>query len=208
MIRPETTEAISIRAFGSEPMRVGALGRATLEGLAAAGVVGVVKHMPGHGRALVDSHHLLPTVTASEAELEDDLAPFRALAHAPMGMTSHIVFEAWDREAPATMSPTIIDQVIRGRIGFDGLLMTDDIDMKALSGTPADKAAGAIAAGCDVVLDCWARMDEMVAIAHRLDDIAPRARERLDAAMGSVKKEEGDFAALIAKRDALLAMAA
>lgn len=208
VIRPETTEAISIRAFGSEPMRVGALGRATLEGLAAAGVVGVVKHMPGHGRALVDSHHLLPTVTASEAELEDDLAPFRALAHAPMGMTSHIVFEAWDREAPATMSPTIIDQVIRGRIGFDGLLMTDDIDMKALSGTPADKAAGAIAAGCDVVLDCWARMDEMVAIAHRLDDIAPRARERLNAAMGSVKKEEGDFAALIAKRDALLAMAA
>ncbi|WP_066777785.1 glycoside hydrolase family 3 N-terminal domain-containing protein [Sphingomonas sp. CCH5-D11] len=208
VIRPETTEAISIRAFGSEPMRVGALGRATLEGLAAAGVVGVVKHMPGHGRALVDSHHLLPTVTASEAELEDDLAPFRALAHAPMGMTSHIVFEAWDRKAPATMSPTIIEEVIRGRIGFDGLLMTDDIDMKALSGTPADKAAGAIAAGCDVVLDCWARMDEMIAIADRLSDIAPRARERLDIAMGSVKKEEGDFAALIAKRDALLAMAA
>ncbi|MCD2315599.1 beta-hexosaminidase [Sphingomonas sp. IC-11] len=208
VIRPETTEAITIRAFGSEPMRVGAMGRATLEGLAAGGVVGVIKHMPGHGRALVDSHHLLPTVTASEAELEEDLAPFRALAEAPMGMTSHIIFEAWDRERPATMSPTIIEDVIRGRIGFDGLLMTDDIDMKALSGTPSDKAAGAIAAGCDLVLDCWARMEEMVAIADRLDEIAPRARQRLDDAMRSVVAEEGDFAALIAKRDALLALAA
>lgn len=206
VIRPETTEAITIRAFGSEPMRVAAMGRATLEGLATGGVVGVVKHMPGHGRALVDSHHLLPTVTASDAELEDDLAPFRALAHAPMGMTSHIVFEAWDRERPATMSPTVIEEVIRDRIGFDGLLMTDDIDMKALSGTPADKAASAIAAGCDVVLDCWARMDEMVAIADRLPEITPRARERLDRAMASVAPAEGDFAALIAKRDALLAL--
>lgn len=208
VIRPETTEAISIRAFGREPMRVAALGRATLEGLAAGGIVGVVKHMPGHGRALVDSHHLLPRVTASAAELEDDLAPFRALAHAPMGMTSHIVFDAWDRDRPATMSPTVIEEVIRSRIGFDGLLMTDDIDMKALSGTPADKAADAIAAGCDVVLDCWARMDEMVAIAERLGDIAPRARQRLDTAMAGVAAEEGDFAALIAKRDALLALAA
>ncbi|ONF96221.1 glycoside hydrolase family 3 N-terminal domain-containing protein [Sphingomonas jeddahensis] len=206
VIRPETTEAIAIRAFGSEPMRVAAMGRATLEGLATGGVVGVVKHMPGHGRALVDSHHLLPTVTASDSELEDDLAPFRALAHAPMGMTSHIVFEAWDRERPATMSPIVIEEVIRRRIGFDGLLMTDDIDMKALSGTPADKAADAVAAGCDVVLDCWARMDEMVAIADRLPEIAPRARERLDRAMASAGPAEGDFAALIAKRDALLAL--
>ena len=208
VIGPETTQAITIRAFGSEPMRVAAMGRATLEGLAAGGVVGVVKHMPGHGRALVDSHHLLPTVTAPDAELERDLAPFRALAHAPMGMTSHIIFEAWDADRPATMSPIVIDEVIRRRIGFDGLLMTDDIDMKALSGTPADKAANAIAAGCDVVLDCWARMDEMIAIADRLDDIAPRARERLDRAMASVAPGEGDFAALIAKRDALLALAA
>lgn len=207
VIRPETTAAISIRAFGSEPMRVAALGRATLEGLAAGGVVGVIKHMPGHGRALVDSHHLLPTVTADEAALEDDLAPFRALAHAPMGMTSHIVFEAWDKERPATMSPQVIETVIRGKIGFDGLLMTDDIDMKALSGTPADKAATAIAAGCDVVLDCWARMDEMVAIAERLSDMAPRGRDRLDAAMSSIQASDEDFEALISKRDALLALA-
>ncbi|WBH16977.1 glycoside hydrolase family 3 N-terminal domain-containing protein [Sphingomonas radiodurans] len=205
--RADTTDAITTRAYGSEPMRVAAMGRATLEGLAAAGVVGVVKHMPGHGRAIVDTHHHLPTVTASDADLEEDLAPFRALAGAPMGMTSHIVFEAWDKDRPATLSPIVIEDVIRGRIGFDGLLMTDDIDMKALSGTPGEKAAGAIAAGCDVVLDCWARMPEMVEIAGRLGDIAPRSRARLDAAMASASPGAGDFAAQIAKRDALLALA-
>ena len=118
----DTTEAIASRAYGAEPMQVAALGRAMLEGLAAAGIVGVVKHMPGHGRALVDSHHLLPTVTASEAELAVDLEPFRTLAAAPMGMTSHIVFEAWDADRPATLSPIVIDRIIRQRIGFDGLL--------------------------------------------------------------------------------------
>ncbi|UVO51630.1 beta-hexosaminidase [Sphingomonas sp. SUN019] len=204
--RADTTDAISTRAYGHEPMRVAAMGRATLEGLAAAGVVGVIKHMPGHGRAVVDTHHHLPTVTASDVELEDDLAPFRALSDAPMGMTSHIVFDAWDRERPATLSPIVIEEIIRGRIGFDGLLMTDDIDMKALSGTAGEKAAGAIAAGCDVVLDCWARMDEMVEIAGRLGEISPRSRERLDAAMASVGAGEGDFAEAVVKRDALLAL--
>ena len=205
--RADTTPAIATRAYGDEPMRVAAMGRAVLEGLAAGGVVGVVKHMPGHGRALVDSHHLLPTVTAGYAELEDDLAPFRALAGAPMGMTSHIVFEAWDRERPATLSPTVIEEVIRRRIGFDGLLMTDDIDMKALSGTPGDKAAAAIAAGCDLVLDCWARMPEMVEIARRVSEITARARARLDTAMASAGAPCADLTALLAKRDALLAHA-
>ncbi len=205
--RADTTEAIASRAYGHEPMRVAAMGRATLEGLRAGGVVGVMKHMPGHGRALADSHHHLPTVTASVDDLNDDLAPFRALVAAPMGMTSHIVYEAWDAHRPATLSPIVIEQVIRGAIGFDGLLMTDDIDMKALSGTPAEKARGAIDAGCDVVLDCWARMDEMQAIAGALPDITPRARERLDAAMASVAAPAGDLAELIAKRDALLALA-
>jgi beta-N-acetylhexosaminidase len=204
--QPDTTEAIACRAYGREPMRVAALGRAMLEGLAAAGIVGVVKHMPGHGRALVDSHHLLPTVTASDAELDVDLAPFRTLAAVPMGMTSHIVFEAWDAERPATLSPVVIEDIIRRRIGFDGLLMTDDIDMKALSGTAGQKAAGAIAAGCDLALDCWARMDEMVEIAGLLGEIAPRSRERLDRAMASVRPGSGDMAGLIAKRDALLAL--
>jgi len=202
--QPDTTDAIATRAYGAEPMQVAALGRAMLEGLAAGGVVGVVKHMPGHGRALVDSHHLLPTVTATD--LDDDLHPFRALRHAPMGMTSHIVYEAWDTR-PATLSPVVIEQVIRGAIGFDGLLMTDDIDMKALSGTAGEKAAGAISAGCDLVLDCWARMDEMVEIAGRLPEITPAARARLDRAMAARVAPQGDMAEQIARRDALLAAA-
>jgi len=207
--QPDTTEAISTRALGSEPLRVGSMGRAIMDGLRAGGVVGVVKHMPGHGRAKVDTHYHLPTVTASDAELEIDLAPFRALAGAPMGMTSHIVFQAWDPERPATLSPLVIEEVIRKRIGFDGLLMTDDIDMKALSGTAGDKAAGAIAAGCDLVLDCWARMDEMEDIAARLDDISARSRDRLDRAMATIagSAPQGVMAELIAKRDALLALA-
>jgi beta-N-acetylhexosaminidase len=206
VIQPDTTDAISTRAYGSEPMRVAAMGRATLEGLAAGGVVGIIKHMPGHGRAIVDTHHHLPTVTATDEELEVDVEPFRALKHAPMGMTSHIVFTAWDSHRPATLSPTVVECIIRGRIGFDGLLMTDDIDMKALSGTAGQKALGAIAAGCDVVLDCWARMHEMVEIAGSLGDIRPKARARLDRAMASRATPEGDFGELVAKRDALLAL--
>lgn len=207
--QPDTTDAIAIRALGHEPMRVAAMGKAILEGLKAGGVVGVVKHMPGHGRAVVDTHYHLPTVTADEGALEVDLAPFKALADAPMGMTSHIVFQTWDPDRPATLSPVIVEEVIRGKIGFDGLLMTDDIDMKALSGTAGEKAAGAIAAGCDVVLDCWGRMDEMQEIASLLDDMPARSLARLERAMATVAggKPEGDFDALIAKRDELLALA-
>ena len=206
--QPDTTEAIATRAFGSDPMRVAALGKATLDGLQRGGVVGVVKHMPGHGRAKLDTHYHLPTVTATDAELEIDLQPFARLSDAPMGMTSHIVFDAWDPARPATLSPVVIEQIIRQRIGFDGLLMTDDIDMKALSGTAGDKAAGSIAAGCDLVLDCWGRMDEMEDIAARLGEISAVSRARLDRAMASVAgvRGDGDFAALIAKRDALLAL--
>jgi beta-N-acetylhexosaminidase len=207
--QPDTTPAIATRAYGHEPMRVAAMGRAILEGLRHAGVVGVVKHMPGHGRAIVDTHYQLPTVTASDAELEIDLAPFRTLNEAPMGMTSHIVFEAWDPDRPATLSPVIINDIIRQRIGFDGLLMTDDIDMKALSGTAGEKAVGALAAGCDVVLDCWGRMDEMVEIASLIGDMPPLSRDRLDRAMATVAtvKPRGDIAEFIAKRDQLLAQA-
>lgn len=206
--QPDATPAITTRTYGCEPLRVAAMGRATLEGLASAGVVGVVKHMPGHGRAVVDSHYELPRVSVDAAALERDIAPFRTLNHAPMGMTCHVVYDAWDSERPATLSPTVIRDVIRGSIGFDGLLMTDDIDMKALSGTPADKATGAIDAGCDVVLDCWAQMPEMVAIVDRLDDIAAVSRARLDRAMASVAAAGAvDFAAMVAKRDGLLALA-
>ena len=206
--QPDTTEAISTRALGSEPLRVAAMGRAILDGLRRGGVVGVVKHMPGHGRAQVDTHYHLPTVTASDAELEIDLQPFVRLKDAPMGMTSHIVFEAWDRDRPATLSPVVIRDIIRQRIGFDGLLMTDDIDMKALSGTAGEKAVGAIAAGCDLVLDCWGRMDEMADIADRLGEMSAASRARLDRAMATVAGAHArdDMAALIAKRDALLAL--
>lgn len=207
--QPDTTEAVSIRTLGSEPLRVAAMGRAIVDGLRRGGVVGVVKHMPGHGRAKVDTHYHLPTVTASDAELEIDLQPFASLKDAPMGMTSHIVFDAWDKERPATLSPVVIEQIIRQRIGFDGLLMTDDIDMKALSGSAGDKAAGAIAAGCDLVLDCWGRMDEMADIADRLDEMSAVSRARLERAMATVAGAHagGDIAALIEKRDALLGLA-
>ena len=205
---PETTPAVASRALGGDPMRVAALGRATLDGLKSGGVVGVVKHMPGHGRGRVDSHHELPVVDASDAELEADIAPFRTLNWAPMGMTCHLMFTAWDAENPASLSKTIIEQVIRGRIGFDGLLMTDDIDMKALSGTAGEKAARAVAAGCDLVLDCWARMDEMVEIASRLGEMGGKSRERLDRAMATVASgaDGAEMAELVAKRDELLAL--
>ena len=206
--QPGMTAAIGDRSYGADPMQVAALGRATLDGLAAAGVVGIVKHMPGHGRATVDSHLELPRVSASADELERDIAPFRTLARYPMAMTAHVVFDAWDARRPATLSPTVIADVIRGRIGFDGLLMTDDIDMKALSGSPADKAAAAIDAGCDIVLDCWARMDEMEAIATRLGGIAAPSRARLDRAMATTgTADDAAFADLVATRDQLLTLA-
>ena len=207
--QPEVTPAIGDRAFGGEPMRVAALGQAMLEGMRRGGVVGVVKHMPGHGRALVDSHYALPRVSADAAALEIDIEPFARLNDAPMAMTCHVVFDAWDAERPATLSPTVISEIIRGRIGFDGLLMTDDIDMKALSGTAGEKAAQSLAAGCDVVLDCWARMDEMVEIAGLIGEATPECRARLDRAMASVAggPEAVDAAALLAKRDELLKLA-
>lgn len=207
VVQPEVTQAIGDRAFGGEPMRVAALGRAAIEGLRRGGVVGIVKHMPGHGRALVDSHMELPRVKADAEALEVDIEPFARLADAPMGMTAHVVFEAWDAERPATLSPTVIRDVIRGRIGFDGLLFSDDIDMKALSGTPGEKALAALAAGCDVVLDCWARMDEMVELAGLLPDAGAACLDRLARAMATVADGPQAAAGLIAKRDELLALA-
>lgn len=205
------------RTLGAEPMRVAALGRAVIEGLRAGGVVGIVKHMPGHGRALVDSHLDLPTVTTDEAALETDLAPFRALNGAPMGMTAHIVYTAWDAERPASLSPKVIGGIIRERIGFDGLLMSDDLDMKALQGDIPSLAAGVIEAGCDLALNCWARMDEMIAIADRLPDISAASRARLDRAMATIADgngadgtglDEEPLETLLARRDALLAVMA
>jgi beta-N-acetylhexosaminidase len=204
----ETHPAIGDRALGSDPVRVASLGRAVIDGLRDGGVVGVVKHMPGQGRAVVDSHHHLPVVEADAAALEADLLPFTRLNDAPMGMTGHIVFNAWDADRPATLSPVVIDRIIRGQIGFDGLLMSDDLDMKALKGDVADRAAGCVAAGCDLALNCWGRMDEMVSIAGKLPAMTAKASERLARAMATiaVPAEAGEMAALMAKRDALLAL--
>jgi beta-N-acetylhexosaminidase len=207
--QPGASDVIGDRALGSEPMRVAALGRAILGGLQDGGVVGIVKHIPGHGRALLDSHAELPVVTASDLDLQSDLAPFAALRDAAMAMTCHVVFTAWDADRPATLSPFVIDNVIRQRIGFHGLLLTDDLDMKALSGGVPSLAAEAIAAGCDIALNCWAKMDDMIGIAKALDPISTVSLARLEGAMDRVAGVRGDrqFAALVDQRDALLAMA-
>ena len=202
------TDIIGDRALGSEPMQVAALGRAVLDGMASAGVIGVVKHMPGHGRALVDSHKELPIVTASAEELESDLEPFERLAWAPMGMTAHVVYTAWDAERPASLSPTVIGDIIRGRIGFDGWLMSDDLGMEALAGDFATRAAGVVSACCDVALHCSGKMDEMVAVASAVPAMSPEGHDRLTRAMATVMVEDDDgldLAGALAKRDALLA---
>jgi beta-N-acetylhexosaminidase len=208
--QPGAHDVIGDRALGSEPLRVAALGRAVLDGLASAGVAGVIKHMPGHGRAGADSHKELPTVTAGEAELEADIAPFRALAHAPIAMTGHILFTAWDAENPATQSRFVIEEVIRRRIGFDGLLLTDDLDMEALSDSVPQRAAHAVAAGCDIALNCWAKMDDMKDIAEALPAMSGDAAARLERALAATHPGKADLGLqgeLLAKRDALLALA-
>lgn len=204
--QPGAHDVIGDRAYGSEPLRVAAIGRAVLDGLARAGVVGTIKHMPGHGRAMADSHKELPTVTASAAELESDIAPFKALADAPMAMTGHIRFTAWDADHPATQSPFVVAEIIRKRIGFDGLLLTDDLDMQALDGTVPQRAEVALAAGCDIALNCWAKLDDMAGIAARCPAMSAVTAQRLDRALAVTRLDgaSGIQAELLAKRDALL----
>jgi len=206
--QPGAHDVIGDRAYGSEPMQVAALGRAVLDGLARAGVVGCIKHIPGHGRALADSHKSLPTVEAKEEELETDIRPFRTLADAPVGMTAHVRYTAWDSENPGTLSSFVIGEIIRKRIGFGGLLMSDDLDMEALSGSVPERAARAIAAGCDLALNCWAKMDDMAGIADRLPALSEHGERRLAAALdyasGPVLTDQTE---LLARRDALLALA-
>jgi beta-N-acetylhexosaminidase len=205
--RPGASEIVGDRALGAEPMQVAALGRAVLEGLREGGVAGVVKHMPGHGRALVDSHETLPIVTASLDELEVDLEPFRTLRSAPMGMTCHCVYTAWDPDRPGSQSPVVIGDVIRGEIGFDGFLMSDDIGMKALGGGFDERARGVIEAGTDAVLHCSGKMDEMIAVASAAGPLGEKGRERLERAMAARPPSEADYAELAGKRDRLLALA-
>ena len=206
--QPGAHDIIGNRALGSEPLRVAAMGRAVIEGLAAGGCVSVVKHMPGHGRAMADSHLELPVVTAPAEELETDLAPFITLNWAPMAMTAHVVYTAWDADHCATLSPTIVREIVRDRIGFDGLLMSDDLGMKALVGDSGTKARGVLGAGVDIILHCSGDFAEMAMVSDAAGDISDASAKRLERAMATIAApaKSVPLADLIAKRDTLLAL--
>lgn len=181
---PGAHDVIGDRAYAETPGPVAALGLAAAEGLLAGGILPVIKHMPGHGRAGVDSHKTLPIVDASEADLARvDFAPFRTLRHMPLGMTAHVVYKALDPDNPATTSKTIIRGVIREQIGFEGLLLSDDLSMQALSGNLDERARASLAAGCDVVLHCNGLMSEMEAVAREAPALGGKALLRSDAAL-------------------------
>ena len=194
---PGAHDVIGDRAFGTEPAQVADLARVALEGLRAGGVAGVIKHIPGHGRSMADSHLELPRVTAGDNEMSKDFEAFARVADAPMAMTAHIAYEAYDPGVAATVSPYMIQEIIRGRIGFDGLLMTDDLGMKALGGSLADRAHASIAAGCDVLLHCSGFLKdadeilaEMTQVAEAAPVLAGKAAERASAADAIAKQSE------------------
>ncbi len=202
-----TTPAIGDRAFGSDPELVGRLGRALIGGLAAGGVLAVIKHLPGHGRARQDSHLELPRVAAEQALLEaSDLVPFRACAGAPLGMTAHIVYEALDPLRPATLSAAVIGRTIRGAVGFRGVLVSDDLEMGALAGPLPERARAALAAGCDLALAC---SGDPAANAALLDALEPAGAELARRLAGLVARPAPELpfdpAAAAAELDRLLA---
>jgi len=191
---PAGHEIIGDRAYGRTPDEVALLGRAAAEGLIAGGVLPVIKHIPGHGRAMADSHLELPVVDASLEDLEArDFAPFRVLSDMPIAMTAHVIFAAIDRKRPATASKKVIRRIVRGAIGFDGLVMSDDLSMKALSGGFTERAEAARAAGCDVVLHCNGDMAEMKAVAAGAGALKGRAAERAAAALARVARTPEPF---------------
>ncbi|HTX50795.1 MAG TPA: beta-N-acetylhexosaminidase [Caulobacteraceae bacterium] len=190
---PGAHDVVGDRAYGRTPEIVAELGRAFAEGLLAGGVLPVLKHMPGHGRAHVDSHLQLPVVEASRRELARDFAPFRANADLPAAMTAHVVYPAIDPTAPATTSRAVIQEAIRGDVGFDGLLMTDDLSMKALSGDFASRARDALAAGCDLILHCNGDLAEMRAVAAGAGPLARRSQGRADAALARIASGDESF---------------
>jgi beta-N-acetylhexosaminidase len=194
--------AIGTRAFAADAGAAAALGGAVLDGLTAAGILGCIKHLPGQGRAAADSHDTLPAVVAQDAEMEEDLAPFRALAaRAPMAMTAHVLFPAWDAERPATLSPRLIADVIRQRIGFAGLLISDDLTMGALAGPMAHRAAGALAAGCDLALIGHPEPRDLDALGAAVPPGAP-----LPGLAPPPPADLPPLAELLARRDALMAI--
>jgi beta-N-acetylhexosaminidase len=177
---------IGNRAYGTEPHKVAAIARAVTDGLQQGGILPVLKHIPGHGRATADTHFRLPEVDTSKAELErTDFAAFQPLADLPMAMTAHVVFSALDPAHPATTSATIIEQVIRGVIGFQGLLMSDDVSMNALAGSIAERTQAIIGAGCDMVLHCNGKLDEMHEVARQTPELSGKALERAKRALAS-----------------------
>lgn len=185
---PGADAVIGDRAYGTSPGKVAAIARAVTTGLMQGGVLPVLKHIPGHGRATADSHIGLPTVDVPASELaRTDFAAFTPLADLPMAMTAHVVFSALDPAQPATTSATIIAQVIRGTMGFQGLLMSDDVSMNALQGSIAERTRASIAAGCDVVLHCNGKLDEMVQVASESPILAGEAQARADRALASRK---------------------
>jgi beta-N-acetylhexosaminidase len=185
------SDVIGQRAYGKKPDVVTAMGRAAAEGLMSGGVLPVMKHIPGHGRASADTHFELPTVDATLGALQrHDFAPFRELAHLPMAMTAHVIFSAIDPHNPATTSGKVIEEVIRKDIGFDGLLMSDDTSMKALSGDFPSKAAAILAAGCDIVLHCNGELEEMAGIASRAKGLEGTSLERAKRALTYIKDRD------------------
>jgi beta-N-acetylhexosaminidase len=179
---------IGNRAYGDTPEQVATVAQAVADGLAEGGVLPVLKHIPGHGRGNADSHLALPTVSTDRGTLErTDFAAFKPLAGLPMAMTAHVVFNAIDPVSPATTSATMIAEVIRGSIGFDGLLMSDDVSMNALSGTLSERARASLAAGCDVALHCNGKMDEMQQVAAEAPELAGRSAQRAAAALAARK---------------------
>jgi beta-N-acetylhexosaminidase len=200
---------IGNRAYGTEPHKVARIARAVTEGLQQGGILPVLKHIPGHGRATADTHFRLPEVDTSKAELErTDFAAFQPLADLPMAMTAHVVFSALDPAHPATTSATIIEQVIRGVIGFQGLLMSDDVSMNALAGSIAERTRAIIDAGCDMVLHCNGKLDEMREVAREAPELSGKALERAIRALASRRPPQAfDRLAARAELDRLISRA-
>jgi beta-N-acetylhexosaminidase len=197
---------IGNRAYGTEPGKVAAIARAVTDGLEEGGILPVLKHIPGHGRATADTHFKLPVVDTPRKELErTDFAAFQPLADLPMAMTAHVVFSALDPAQPATTSATMVDQVIRGVIGFQGLLMSDDVSMNALAGSLAERTRAIFAAGCDIVLHCNGKLDEMRDVAGETPELSGKALERARKALASRKAPKPfDRVAARAELDALI----
>lgn len=190
----ETVDAIGDRAMSADPEVVASLGRAMVEGAVAGGVLPVIKHIPGHGRAKVDSHLELPRVAAPHSSLESvDFRPFKALSDVSLGMTAHIVYEGIDPDRAGTQSAKVIGDVIRGEIGFDGCLMSDDMSMKALGGDFGERSRKIIDAGCDIVLHCNGDMTEMRAVAAVVPELAGVSLERCDRALAGLKVPDEEF---------------